>query len=70
MSPLVRRIVLALALVGFASAATSTYVHYQLALDAGYTSLCDINESVSGTQVYPTHARESNPPLVNINIKA
>jgi|TARA_B110000116_G_scaffold268632_1_gene283065 vitamin-K-epoxide reductase (warfarin-sensitive) len=52
MSPLVRRIVLALALVGFASAATSTYVHYQLALDAGYTSFCDINESVSCTQVY------------------
>jgi uncharacterized membrane protein len=52
MSPLVRRIVLVLAMVGFASAATSTYVHYQLALDAGYTSFCDINESVSCTQVY------------------
>jgi vitamin-K-epoxide reductase (warfarin-sensitive) len=52
MSPLVRRIVLALALVGFASATTSTYVHYQLTLDASYTSFCDINESVSCTQVY------------------
>jgi vitamin-K-epoxide reductase (warfarin-sensitive) len=52
MSPLVRRIVTALALVGFIAAATSTYVHYQLSQDAGYTSFCDINESVSCTQVY------------------
>lgn len=52
MSLLVRRIVTALALVGFIAAATSTYVHYQLTLDAGYTSFCDINESVSCTQVY------------------
>ena len=43
---------IALALVGFASAATSTYVHYQLARDPGYTSFCDINDSVSCTQVY------------------
>ncbi len=52
MSPLVRRAMLALALVGFASAATSTYVHYQIASDPGYTSFCDINEQVSCTQVY------------------
>lgn len=52
MSTLVRRAMLALALVGFASAATSTYVHYQIASDPGYTSFCDINERVSCTQVY------------------
>jgi uncharacterized membrane protein len=52
MSLVVRRAIIVLALVGFASAATSTYVHYQLARDPGYTSFCDINESVSCTQVY------------------
>ena len=52
MSRAVRRAIIVLALVGFASAATSTYVHYQLAQDPGYTSFCDINESVSCTQVY------------------
>ena len=52
MSPVVRRAIILLALVGFASAATSTYVHYQLAQDPGYASFCDINENVSCTQVY------------------
>ena len=52
MSLVVRRAIVALAIVGFASAATSTYVHYQLSQDPGYTSFCDINESVSCTQVY------------------
>ncbi|MDA1093722.1 MAG: thioredoxin domain-containing protein [Acidobacteria bacterium] len=52
MSPFVRRVMIALALVGFVSAATSTYVHYQLAIDPAYTSFCDINERVSCTQVY------------------
>ena len=52
MSLVVRRAIIVLALVGFASAATSTYVHYQLAQDPGYTSFCDINENVSCTQVY------------------
>ena len=52
MSPVVRRTVVVLALVGFVSAATSTYVHYQLARDPGYTSFCDIGARVSCTQVY------------------
>ncbi|HJN43114.1 MAG: hypothetical protein CL477_07125 [Acidobacteria bacterium] len=52
MSLVVRRAIIVLALVGFASAATSTYVHYQLVQDPAYTSFCDINESVSCTQVY------------------
>ena len=52
MSRAVRRAIIAFALVGFASAATSTYVHYQLTQDPGYTSFCDINERVSCTQVY------------------
>ena len=52
MSRVVRRAIIVLALVGFASAATSTYVHYQLSQDTGYTSFCDINGNVSCTQVY------------------
>ena len=52
MSPPVRRVIVALALIGLASATTSTYVHYQLAQDPAYTSFCDVNESVSCTQVY------------------
>ena len=52
MSPVVRRVIIVLALVGFASSAASTYVHYQLVQDPGYTSFCDISERVSCTQVY------------------
>lgn len=42
----------ALALAGLASAASSLYMHYQLVADPAYTSFCDINESVSCTQLY------------------
>ena len=52
MSLVARRAVIVLALVGFASAATSTYVHFQLVQDPGYISFCDINGSVSCTEVY------------------
>jgi vitamin-K-epoxide reductase (warfarin-sensitive) len=52
MSLSVRRAIILFALVGFASAAASTYVHYQSVQDPGYTSFCDISDSVSCTQVY------------------
>ncbi len=52
MSARVRGGILLLALVGFVAASTSTWVHYQLLADPGYTSFCDINENVSCTQVY------------------
>ena len=52
MSLAVRRAIILLALVGFASAAASTWVHYQSVQDPGYTSFCDISDSVSCTQVY------------------
>ncbi len=52
MSRVVRRAIIGLAFVGFASAAASTYVHYQLVQDPAYTSFCDISERVSCTQVY------------------
>ena len=41
-----------LALVGLAAAASSSYMHFQLVRDPGYTSFCDINETVSCTQLY------------------
>ena len=52
MSRGVRRAIIVLALVGFASAATSTYVHHQLSQDPGYTSFCDINGNISCNQIY------------------
>lgn len=47
-----RKWVAVLALVGLASAASSLYMHYQLVANPDYTSFCDINESVSCTQLY------------------
>ncbi len=41
-----------LACAGFAAAATSTYVHLRMLGDPGYASFCDINATVSCTQVY------------------
>ena len=52
MTERVRTWVLLLAVVGLLAAGTSTYVHYQLLMDAGYSSFCDINSSVSCTEVY------------------
>jgi uncharacterized membrane protein/protein-disulfide isomerase len=41
-----------LALTGLASALASLYVHYQLLTRPGYLSFCDVNATVSCTQVY------------------
>ena len=41
-----------LACAGLLAAATSTYVHVRMLADPGYASFCDINASVSCTQVY------------------
>lgn len=41
-----------LALAGLVASASSTYVHLQMITDPGHTSFCDINASVSCTQVY------------------
>src|SRR5512133_4135429 len=46
MSPLARR------LVGLAASLTSLYVHYQLLVQPGYASFCDINETVNCQQAY------------------
>lgn len=52
MSPTVRRVIAVLALVGFAAAATSAYVHYRIAHDPAYVGFCDVNAAVSCTTVY------------------
>jgi uncharacterized membrane protein/protein-disulfide isomerase len=52
MSPLARRLVWVLALVGLAASLTSLYVHHQLLVQPGYASFCDINETVNCQQAY------------------
>lgn len=52
MSPLARRLVWVLALIGLAASLTSLYVHYQLLVQPGYASFCDINETVNCQQAY------------------
>ena len=52
MSPTVRRVIIALALVGFAAAAASAWVHYRIAHDPAYVSFCDVNTTVSCRDVY------------------
>ncbi|HEY3381652.1 MAG TPA: vitamin K epoxide reductase family protein [Vicinamibacterales bacterium] len=52
MSPLARRLVWVLALVGLGASLTSLYVHYQMLTHPGYTSFCDINQTFSCQQAY------------------
>ena len=52
MSPTVRRVIIGLALAGFAAAATSAFVHYRIAHDPAYVSFCDVNATVSCRDVY------------------
>ncbi len=52
MSPLARRLVWMLALVGLAASLTSLYVHYQLLAQPGYASFCDISETVNCQHAY------------------
>jgi uncharacterized membrane protein/protein-disulfide isomerase len=43
---------LACAIVGLAASVSAAYVHYHLLVDPTYTSFCDVNATVSCTQVY------------------
>ena len=52
MSPLARRLILALAIVGLGFAGASTWVHYKLVTDPTYHSPCDINATFNCSQVY------------------
>ena len=52
MSKTSARIALLLAVVGLGASVAAAYVHYHVLFDPRYTSFCDINETVSCTQVY------------------
>ena len=52
MSPKSRLIILSLALIGLAFAASSTWVHYKLMTDATYTSPCDMTATFNCSQAY------------------
>ena len=52
MSPLSRTLLLAFAALGLAASSASSYVHYRLLTDPGYSSFCDVNSTVSCTQAY------------------
>jgi uncharacterized membrane protein/predicted DsbA family dithiol-disulfide isomerase len=52
MSALARKLLLGFGLLGLASSGASTYVHYNLLRNPGYTSFCDISATVSCTQAY------------------
>src|SRR5687768_20154 len=52
MSSKSRTLLLAFAIVGLAAASASSYVHYRLLTDPSYSSLCDVNATVSCTQAY------------------
>ena len=52
MSRTLRRVIIGLALVGFAAAAASAWVHYRIAHDPAYVSFCDVNATVSCRDVY------------------
>lgn len=52
MSTTSARLALLCALVGLGAAGTAAYVHYRMFADPTYTSFCDVNTTVSCTQVY------------------
>lgn len=52
MSTTAARLALLCALVGLGAAGTAAYVHYRMFADPTYTSFCDVNATVSCTQVY------------------
>jgi uncharacterized membrane protein len=52
MKPTSRKLLLAFSALGIGASAASTYVHYKLLTDVGYSSFCDVNANVSCTQAY------------------
>ena len=52
MSSTARTLAVVCALVGLAAMLAAAYVHYHLLFDPRYASFCDINTTVSCTQVY------------------
>ncbi|MEO8075268.1 MAG: vitamin K epoxide reductase family protein [Acidobacteriota bacterium] len=52
MTPIRRTLLIAFGALGLGAATMSSYVHYRLLADPSYTSLCDVNATVSCTQAY------------------
>lgn len=52
MSRLSRTLLMAFAALGLGAASVSSYVHYHLLTDPGYSSFCDVNATVNCTQAY------------------
>ena len=52
MSSLSRTLLLAFAALGLAASSASSYVHYRLMTDPGYSSFCDVNSTVNCAQAY------------------
>ena len=52
MKPISRKLLLAFSALGIGASAASTYVHYKLLTDVGYSSFCDVNANISCTQAY------------------
>src|SRR4051794_7582625 len=52
MSKLSRTLLMAFAALGLGAASASSYVHYHLLIDPGYSSFCDVNATVNCAQAY------------------
>lgn len=52
MTSLIRRLLVAFALLGLAASSAATYVHYHLLKNPDYSSFCDINATVSCRAAY------------------
>jgi protein-disulfide isomerase/uncharacterized membrane protein len=52
MTRLSRTLLMAFAALGLGAASASSYVHYHLLTDPGYSSFCDVNATVNCTQAY------------------
>src|SRR5918995_1124807 len=52
MSSKSRTLLLAFAVVGLGASSVSSYVHYKLLTNPGYSSFCDVNTTVSCTEAY------------------
>jgi uncharacterized membrane protein len=52
MTRLSRPLLMAFAALGLGAASTSSYVHYRLLTETGYSSFCDVSATVNCTQAY------------------
>jgi protein-disulfide isomerase/uncharacterized membrane protein len=52
MTRLSRTLLMAFAVIGIGAASASSYVHYRLLTDPGYSSFCDVSATVNCTQAY------------------